>query len=209
MKRRGKEIVLLVEGKTETAIKPVLKRFLDARCEREKKPKVRLSTRPLDSRLLREKVVRDHVVLNLKRSSVVGVIALIDVVCSGRNRQFESAQDAIRFLKNAAPNEKRYRAHAAQYDFEAWLLPYWDAILAKLSLKKKPPGADPELVNHDQPPSRHLKTLYRKAKLDYDKPRDALAILKGQDLLISAERCPQLKAFLNSLLVLARCAEIQ
>jgi hypothetical protein len=208
MKGGGNEIVLLVEGKTENAIKPVLKQFLDARCEAEEKPKVRLSTKPLDSRLLKERVLRDQVRMNLKHPSVIGVIALIDVVCSGRDRQFENADDAIRFLEGAAPNEPRYRAHAAQYDFEAWLLPYWDSIASKLNQKKQSPGANPETVNHDHPPSRHLRELYRKANLDYDKPRDALAILNGKDLTISAAKCSQFKAFLNSLLFFTGCVEI-
>ena len=209
MRSDGNEIVLLVEGKTEKAIKPVLKQFLDARCVSEGKPKVRLSTKPLDSRLLKERIIRDHVRMNLKRSSVIGVVALIDVVCSGRDKQFKNATDAVQFLLGAAPNETRFRAHAAQYDFEAWLMPYWDGIAAKLHQKKQSPGRDPEAINHGRPPSRHLKDLYRKAGLDYDKPRDALAILTGKDLLESAAKCTQFKAFLNSLLSLSGCAEIQ
>ena len=203
--RSGSEIVLLVEGKTENAMKSILKQFLDMRCEAAGRPKVRLSTRPLDSRLLKEKVVKDQVTMNLKRASVVGVVALIDVVCSGRDRQFDSAEAAIQFLSNMAPGEERYRAHAAQYDFEAWLLPYWDAITAKLRVKKQSPGSNPETVNHNHPPSWHLRDLYRKAKLDYNKPRDALAILTGKDLLVSADKCRQFKSFLNSLLYLAGC----
>lgn len=45
-------IVLLVEGKTETAFKDALKGFLDERATREGRPKTRLITKPLDSRLL-------------------------------------------------------------------------------------------------------------------------------------------------------------
>ncbi len=209
MRGGGNEIVLLVEGKTEKAVKPVLKQFLDARCEAEGKPKVRLVTKPLDSRLLKERIIRDHVRMNLKRPSVLGVVALIDVVSSGRDKQFENADQAIRFLQGAAPNESRFRSHAAQYDFEAWLLPYWDSIVSKLHQKKQPPGANPETINHDHPPSRHLKELYHKAGLDYDKPRDALTILTGKDLTVSAAKCGQFKAFLNSLLFFTGLAEIQ
>ncbi len=206
----GNEIVLLVEGRTETAIKPILKAFLDRRCESEGKPKVRLTTKPLDSSLLKEKTVRNRVVRNLKRPGVLGVVALIDVVASGRPMRFANAAAAIKFLAECAPNESRYRAHAAQHDFEAWLLPYWDAICTRVKVTKNAPGANPEAVNHDHPPSRHLKELYRSAKptKDYDKPRDALAILRGKDLLVSAEKCPQFKAFLNSLLDLAGCTPI-
>ena len=188
----GNEIVLLVEGKTEKAVKPVLKRFLDERCEKninalgqpKPKPKVRLTTKPLDSRLLKEKTVKDQLTMNLGRPSVRGVVALIDVVCSGRPQQFKDAGAAIQFLADMAPEEPRYRAHAAQYDFEAWLLPYWNDICLRLKIQKQPPGGNPEAVNRDHPPSRHLSKLYRlaKHKPDYDKPRDALAILTDKDL---------------------------
>jgi hypothetical protein len=44
------------------------------------------------------------------------------------------------------------------------------------------------------------------AKREYPKPRDAKAILKDKDLTINADKCPQLKAFLNRLLHFAGCA---
>ena len=211
MRARGREIVLLVEGATERAFKDVVKRFLDGRCAKEGRPKVGLTTRILDSRLLDGKTVCDEVRMALGRSETIGVVALIDVVCSGSPRRFGNAAEAIDFLQGAAPKDPRFRAHAAQYDFEAWLLPYWDDICNKLKIKAKSPGAEPEAVNHDKPPSRRLKDLYRKAPhhRDYDKVRDARAILEGKDLILSARKCHQLKAFLNSLLTFAGCREIE
>ena len=40
------------------------------------------------------------------------------------------------------------------------------------------------------------------------KPRDARAILQGRDLTVAANRCPEFKAFLNTLLACANLAAI-
>jgi len=202
---RGHEIVLLIEGETETAVKSIFKQFLDARCDAENKPKVRLTTKPLGSGLLNEETVKDQLAMNLGRSGVKGVVALIDVVCSGRPQQFKNAAEAIAFLGGIAPNEDRYHPHAAQYDFEAWLLPYWDEICKRVGRRQGAPGANPENVNHNHPPSWHLEKLHRLAGKKYNKPIDGKAILTGKDLLVSARQCPQFKLFLNSLLYFAGC----
>lgn len=78
---------------------------------------------------MKPKVVHDQVAINLKYKEVRGVIALIDVVTSGVPQQFKDAQAAIDYLLSCHPADPRYRAHAAQYEFEAWLLPFWDDIV--------------------------------------------------------------------------------
>ena len=83
---------------------------------------------------------------------------------------------------------------------EAWLLPYWGAICQRLRVQRQAPGGQPEQVNLQRPPSRHLRDLYRAAGRDYDKPRDAKAIPDGKDLTVAANACPELKALLNTLL---------
>ena len=69
-------------------------------------------------------------------------------------------------------DDNRFRPHAAQHDFEAWLLPYWSEIRKLAGSKKK----------------------------TYIKPRDAGRILRNKDLTISAQACPELKTFLNTIL---------
>ncbi|MCX7012395.1 MAG: DUF4276 family protein [Candidatus Sumerlaeota bacterium] len=197
------EIVLLVEGKTEKAIRESLRAFLDIRCSEAERPRVGLRSKEMSSNLLNEKKLRDQVANNLENPDVLGVIALIDVVCSGRS--FSNAEEAIRFLRERAPNDPRFRAHAAQFDFEAWLLPYWKEICARLGIQRRPFGPNPETVNSQNPPSRRLQQLYREHERVYVKTLEARVILKGKDLTISANRCPQFKSFLNSLLELAGC----
>ncbi|GHU47793.1 hypothetical protein AGMMS50289_23480 [Betaproteobacteria bacterium] len=62
----------------------------------------------------------------------------------------------------------------------------------------------PEQVNHGKPPYKYLEEAYRtgnKGK-SYVKPRDAAKILSGNDLRVAADACPELKAFLNTILQL-------
>jgi hypothetical protein len=188
-------VVLLVEGETETALKGKLKAFLDERAEAEGRPKVALRTRDIMT-LNRSKLHR-RVGLELRDPRVTAVVGLIDVYPN-----FGSADDAKQFLRSAVGDEPRFYAHAAQYDVEAWLLPYWDFICRRLGIQRARPGANPEEVNRDHPPSRRLNELYRIAKPSrkYVKPIEMAAILRNQDLTVAADQCPELKSLLNTLL---------
>jgi len=64
------------------------------------------------------------------------------------------------------------------------------------------PGANPEEVDRDHPPSRRLNELYRIAKPSrkYVKPIEMAAILRNQDLTVAADQCPELRNLLNTLL---------
>lgn len=197
-RRQALKIVLLVEGKTETAVNEVLKKFLDAQAALQGRPRVGLKTKPLDSKLLNAQRLRDQVALSLRDSEVVCVVGLIDVYPG-----FASAHDAKRFLRLAVGTNPQFHAHAAQFDLEAWLLPFWQDICQKLHIQRQPPGGNPEQVDQQSPPSRRLTELYRLAGRDYDKPRDARAILDGKDLTVVASRCPEFKLLLNTLLTCA------
>jgi len=102
-------------------------------------------------------------------------------------------------------NNGRFYPHAAQFDFEAWLLPFWSDIQALAGHNKSAPPGPPEAVNHQRPPSHHICEIFRAGTCrdDYSKPRDAGRILRGKDLAISANKCPELKAFLNTILTLS------
>ena len=191
-------IVLLVEGKTEMALKGCLKGFLDRTAEAEGRPKVALRTK--DIMTLSRDRLRKRIQLELSDSAVTAVVGLVDVYPT-----FESAAAAKRFLREAAASDPRFHAHAAQYDVEAWLLPYWDVICGRLGVRRAAPGHDPEEVDRERPPSRRLAELYRLANppRKYVKPVEMVAILCHQDLTVAAERCPEFKALLNTLLALA------
>ena len=193
-------ITLLVEGRTERAFIPYVREFLDRRLGNNKP---RLATIVYHGRIPKEQKLRRTVENLLQdRTPPDCVIALTDVY-TGSN-DFVDAVDARRKMRNWVGNNEQFHPHAAQHDFEAWLLPYWDEIqkLAKHA-KGRPPGP-PESVNHNHPPSWHIKEIFRvgKGPRDYVKTRDVKRILLGKDLSIAAAACPELKSFLNTIIVL-------
>ena len=61
-----------------------------------------------------------------------------------------------------------------------------------------------EMVNHGNPPAHRLAEEFRtgpKTK-GYVKTRDAGRILKDEDLMVAINSCPELKAFVNTILSL-------
>jgi hypothetical protein len=198
-------IILLVEGATETALKHRLKALLDMQAERENQPKVKLHTK--DIMTLNEDKLRRRIRLELRNPQVEAVVGLIDVY-----PEFTSAVEAKDFLLRAADGEPRFYAHAAQYEVEAWLLPYWDEICRRIGVKQKSPGQHPEEVNLENPPSKRLAKLYQLTKprrRKYVKTIEMTAILHDKDLTIAANRCPELKSLLNTLLKLGNLTPLQ
>ncbi len=191
------KVILLTEGQTETALKEHLKRFLDGRAEAEKRPKLSLVTKNIIT--LDEHRLRRRIQLELGQPDVAAVVGLVDVY-----PYFRSADEAKQFLRRVAEHNERFHAHAAQYEVEAWLLPYWEHICRRLGVRRAAPSAQPERVDLDRPPSHHLTELYRQAKppRKYNKTLEMAALLRGQDLAIAAGQCPEFKALLNTLLAL-------
>ena len=61
------------------------------------------------------------------------------------------------------------------------------------------------LSNHNFPPLRRIRELFLAGnRRRYIKTRDAGRILRGKDLVIAAQACPELKAFLNTILTLCQ-----
>ncbi len=199
------KIVILVEGKTETAFRPMLREFVHRRIPSEA-DRPELAFNKYDGRLPKGDKLKKRVENEL-RSGADAVIALTDVY-TGTN-DFSTAADAKTKMSSWVNNPKFY-PHAALHDFEAWLLPYWDDIKRLSGGNLASPGPNPESVNHHTPPSKRLTALFRQGgRRDYSKTRDAARILKGQDLLKSANACPELKAFLNRILSLSGVTVIQ
>jgi hypothetical protein len=190
-------IWLFVEGKTEAACTGVLKDLLDE--AGGSRPRVRLQTRQYKgSQILRaERVAQDaRLVLSATDTAVV---VLVDVA-----PEFQSVEEAqehyARYLKHG-----RFRVHCALHDFEAWPLPHWQHIygLAGKPPPKTTPWPTPERINLVKPPSTRLRELFAPHR-GYEKALDAPRILRSpDDLRLSASKCPQLKAFLNTLLEFA------
>lgn len=83
-------------------------------------------------------------------------------------------------------------------------MPFWEKIKALTGSNRAPPGANPERVDHGNPPAHRLAEVYRtgsKTK-SYIKPRDAGRILKDEDLMVAVNACSELKALVNRILKL-------
>ncbi len=194
------KIVILVEGATERAFHDTLVEFLERQLS-GKMPKLIFQGQrgriPTGEKL--RKVVANEFI---GKSAADAVIALTDVY-TGTN-EFKDAADAKAQMKIWVGDEPRFHPHAAQHDFEAWLLPFWPTIQKLARHKKTAPSGKPETVNHINSPAYRIKEIFElgKCRDSYQKPRDAKRILKDNDLLVSAKACPELKAFLNTILSL-------
>jgi len=195
------KIALLVEGATERVFLPSLRAFL-SRHLAGKMPS--LSIRPYDGRIPKgEKLRRVVEELLTKRPPADAVIALTDVYTGSAD--FTNAADAKAKMRAWVGDNDRFFPHAAQHDFEAWLLPYWSTIQKLAKHNMGAPSGPPERVNHDRPPAHRINDIFQRGKCrdSYVKPRDALRILKDNDLAVAVEACPELKALVNTILQLS------
>jgi len=191
-------ISLIVEGKTERAFIPTLRSFLESRLP-GKMPRLDLFSQ--DGRIPKGDKLR-RVVTTLLAGGADAVIALTDVYTG--TPEFKDGNDAKAQMRNWVGPLPQFFPHAAQHDFEAWLLPYWPDIQKLAGHKRSRPQGSPEGVNHNKPPSRHIQELFRigTCRRDYVKARDASRILEGKDLALAANECSELKAMLNTILSL-------
>ena len=198
----GVKISILVEGRTETAFKPHLIAFLEGRLA-GRMP--RLDMFPYHGRIPRGDDLRRKVetLLAVGKPPSDAVIALTDVYTG--TSDFLDAADAKDKMRKWVGSISEFHPHVAQHDFEAWLLPFWSEIQKLAGHNRNPPAGPPESVNHQRPPSYHIKELFRigTCRDNYSKVRDANRILRGKNLSVAADKCPELKAFLNSILILS------
>ena len=193
------KIAILVEGKTEKAFKPFLQKFLKSRLQQMPK----IDFKPQEGRIPKEGKLQRIVRYLLDDNGYDAVIALTDIYTGSDD--FTDGKDAKEKMKNWVGNEPRFYPHVAQYDFEAWLLPFWSTIQRLAGHDKSAPSGLPEQVNHNNPPSQRIAEIFRLGKKGrkYSKPNVAASILKENNLMDTVNVCPELKAFLNTILELS------
>ena len=160
-------IAILVEGATEVAFREELRKFLQTRLEQQMP---RLNFIPQNGRIPKEEKLR-RVVENLLtgNSAYDAVIALTDVYTG--TKDFQDAADAKAQMMKWVDNNPKFYPHTALHDFEAWLLPYWKTIQSLAKHNRSAPSGSPEAVNHQKPPSYHLKEIFKSGgRQDYNKP---------------------------------------
>jgi hypothetical protein len=196
------KIAIMVEGITEQVFQKPLRNFLRNHLPNAM-PKLRFHR--YDGRIPKGEALRRNIanMLNQKDGADY-VIAITDVYTGTTPPDFIDAADAKAKMYAWSGREPRFFPHAAQHDFEAWLLPFWPTIQKLAGHNKKAPGGAPETVNHGKPPSYHIKEIFEVGNQgrDYNKPRDAARILAGNDLSVAVDACPELKAFVNRIISL-------
>lgn len=199
------KIIMLSEGKTERVCGIAFKRFVDEHCRAAEIPRVSLVVKPFDGPVTNCERIRRRVSHYVKDNEVVGVILLTDVY-----PEFKDATEAKQRLRDCVSGEHysdKIHTHAAQYEFEAWLLPFWDDIARRLGVRAKTPGSNPEQVNDQSPPSDRLNDLYARAHRKYQKAVEAPKILRRHRIEEAAEKCPELRSLLETLTTLCdKCA---
>ena len=198
------KIVLLCEGETESALKEPLKDHLDKQCELAQIPRVGLTIMAFDGPATNCREVKTRLETHALNPKVLGVVVLSDVY-----PDFADAAETKTYLRNCVAKSSAkhmFYAHAAQFDFEAWLLPYWERIAKGLKVKAKLPGSDPEKVNSQKPPSEHLKELYAKAHKHYQKTTEANRIFSRYGIEEAVEKCSELQALVSTLIDLCKKA---
>jgi hypothetical protein len=136
------------------------------------------------------------------RDAADHVIALTDVYTGTIPPEFLDASDAKTKLRAWVGSESRFHPHAAQYDFEAWLLPYWPSVQRLAGHNRTAPSGNPETVNHNNPPAHRIKQVFEMGQCrdSYVKPRDAGRILRDNDLSVSIGQCAELKELVNTII---------
>lgn len=194
------KITFVVEGRTETAFVPFLREFLKSRLP-GRMP--RIDPIPYHGRIPTGQKLQRMVANSLSGSKAADhVIALTDVYTGTQPPDFQNAADAKAKMRQWVGDEPRFHPHAAQYDFEAWLLPYWSKIQILAGHNKAAPSSKPEAVNHNNPPAYRIKEIFEigECRDSYVKPRDAARILRENDLSVAIDQCLELKALINTIL---------
>lgn len=198
MSKQGVKITLIVEGDTEKAFLPHLRAFLAKKLENSMP---NITPYSCDGGVYtEEKLKRTVETLLSGKKPADHVIALTDVYTG--DKRYKDAADAKAKMRSwVGKDNARFHPHAAQYDFEAWLLPYWDTIQKLAKHNKKAPPGNPESVNHDKSPAYHIKEIFALGKVRaYVKPREAKLILEKNGLEEAIRQCPELKALVNTIL---------
>ena len=195
------KISIIVEGNTERVFMSHLRSFLQGKLPGRMPA---LDPFPYHGRIPTGKKLQRVVggLLDDRRAPADHVIALTDVYTGSQPRDFSNAEEAKNKMRQWVGEEPRFHPHAAQYDFEAWLLPYWPTIQRLARHNRAAPTGNPELVNHENPPAHRINEIFKigGCRDSYIKPRDADRILRDNDLLVAVRQCSELKAFVNTII---------
>ena len=159
---------------------------------------------PCDGRIPKEHELRRRVMSLLHGGDAADAVIAVTDVYTGSN-DFTDANDAKEKMRAWVGDEPRFHPHVALHDFEAWLLPFWSTIQELAGSNRRIPAANPETINHVNPPSHILAEIFRTGTRERNMLNHAtrFRILRDKDLRIAAQVCPELKLFLNRILTIS------
>jgi hypothetical protein len=204
------KFVLFVEGDTERALPPFLKRWLDPKLpQRVGIAPVRFTGWP---ELRREVRKRANLHLNGPRADeIIAVISLLDLYgpdfypahLTGASERFDWAKAKI----EREVDHPKFRQFFAVHETEAWLFSQPELFPAEVRTGFPGRIDHPEQINFNEPPSKLLGRLYReKLRHNYKK------IVNGKELFdrlnpeVAYSKCPRLRELLDEMLRLAQAA---
>jgi hypothetical protein len=194
-------IAIIIEGRTECAFIPCLRIFLE---ERFKGRMPKIDPVPYDGRIPKGVYLKRLVerLLADVRKPADAVIALTDVYTGSRPLDFNDGADARSKMREWVGENNKFFPHAAQYEFEAWLLPYWDILQELSGGSRNAPSESPETVNHNNPPSSRISELFKTGnkRKSYVKTRDAKRVLQKIELAKAASKCQELRDLLDTII---------
>ena len=193
-------IILLVGGSTEKTLTDKIKEFLDQRAAAHQRPRVRLQTRKIKS--ANPEALGRQIKLELQSHDTEAVVGLIDVFPQFKQADATAAKRFLIEASHRAGVTRGFYAHAAQYDVEAWLLPYWDDVCRRIGVTQARPGSDPEQVDGIKPPFPSLTGTLSTRGTQIRQDDGNVGNSEGQDLAVAAHACVELRSLLNTLLQL-------
>lgn len=112
--------------------------------------------------------------------------------------------DALRRkLRSRAPREyrDRFHPHVAVHDLEAWILADPEPLRRMLKARSIRIYPNPERVDNQKPPKRHLEELFRRhLKRAYRATEDGPRLFAMIDSTVVANKCPNFKMLRDDLL---------
>ena len=205
-------MVLLVEGAAEKkSVGEFIKRWLDARLSQ----RIGIQTVNMGGfghfKNKAAKKARMHLD-GPDKNRILAVIGLLDLYGPQASDFYpkykqsveERYEWAMKHFQNQV-DHPRFRMFFAVHDFEAWLFSQPDIFPAEIQNNLPDNLNQPESINFYKPPSKMLDELYRSHRHKcYKKTVDGPKLFQKLEPSIAYDKCPHLKAMLDTMLDLAR-----
>lgn len=201
------KFILFVEGDTEAAIPPFLKRWLDDRLHIKVGIKlVKFEGWPQQWREMPKKAQK--YLQGPDKEEIIAVISLMDlygpqIFPENKTTVAERYEWAKQESEGRIASPK-FRQFFAVHETEAWLLSQPDIFPVDIQKSFPAKVQQPEKVNFDEPPAKLLNKLYKLNNRSYRKVTDGLNLFQKLDPQIAYGQCPYLRQMLDEMLKLAK-----